>query len=141
MVDVAEVEAVPALPVAPAPLPVPTHTAGGIALTMPQVQSDVDEFNSRTLAFTKIIGMLCGRIDQLNVQMAHVMQQLPPIHRRLCEHEHEIENLAFNLQGFESAVLPNVDVLPSTDTGLSVPAAPVPAPVMVSAAPDQVTRQ
>jgi hypothetical protein len=138
MVDVAEVEAVPALPVAPAPLPVPTHTAGGIALTMPQVQSDVDEFNSRTLAFTKIIGMLCGRIDQLNVQMAHVMQQLPPIHRRLCEHEHEIENLAFNLQGFESAVLPNVDVLPSTDTGLSVPAAPVPAPVMVSAAPDQV---
>ena len=64
-------------------------------------QPQIDEFNSRGQAFEAIKGVLCGRIDNLNEQMAYSLSFIPPTQQRLNKLEVATKNLAFNIDGFE----------------------------------------
>ena len=72
--------------------------------TLGEIQPDIDEFNSRGQAFEAIMRVLCGRIDNLNERMQFALSFIAPTQERLGRAESALGNLAFNMQGFESAV-------------------------------------
>ena len=69
--------------------------------TLGEIQPQIDEFNSRGQAFEAIMGVLCGRIDNLNEQMAYSLAFIPRTQQRLNKLEIATKNLAFNIYGFE----------------------------------------